>query len=370
MTHFTDPASMNAALSRGESLAVVHYACQSFYEAKDYPPAIGAIAIYDLQATEVLAFSRSDAPPGIEGDDRELDLLRRFYDELSGRLDTHVLHWNMNRPEYGFRAIETRYRYLTGESPKVAAPHAVSDVDGLIASQFGNDYAPHGKLESIARLNGLDMRSFLSGRVEADRFKSGDWTALTRSTASKAKIIGELFTLLAQGNLITADSAGQIPFGSVGLDAVATVLQIGERFILVQRSLGKHPHGKNPLVFNDEYDDQYVYRALLALFFDDIRDEEFAPSHAGKNSRIDFLLPEYGLAVELKHTRSGLIDDKLGEQLVTDTARYAPHPSVRHLVCLVFDYAGNIRNPRALEKDLKQQHSSSDLAVTVRIYDR
>lgn len=370
MTHFTDVASMQAALSRGESLSVVHYACQSFYEAKDHPPEIAAIAVYDLHANEVLAFSRSDAPPGVEGSDRELDLLRRFYDDLSGRLDTHILHWNMNRPEYGFRAIETRYRHLTSESPKVSAPHAISDVDTLIARRFGNGYAPHGRLESTARLNGLDMRSFLSGRAEAERFKSGDWTALTRSTASKAKIIGELFMLLAKGSLVTADSAGQVPFGPTSLDAVTTVLQIGERFILVQRSLAKHPHGKDPLTFNNEWDDQYVYRALLAMFFDDIRDEEFGPSYAGKNSRIDFLLPEYGLAIELKHTRSGLTDGELGEQLVTDTARYAPHPSVRHLVCQVFDYAGHIRNPRALEKDLKKKHSSSELAVTVRIYDR
>ena len=109
---------------------------------------------------------------------------------------------------------------------------------------------------------------------------------------------------------------------------------------------------------------------MLVQFFDDVRDEEYTPSYAGKNSRIDFLLPQFKLAVELKHIHEGLKDSDLGEQLIIDRDRYIPHPSVTHLICLVFDYNGRLRNPRALEEDLRRNATTSEMAVTVQIYDR
>jgi hypothetical protein len=126
------------------------------------------------------------------------------------------------------------------------------------------------------------------------------------------------------------------------------------------------------LEFNDEYDDQYIFRALLTQFFADVREEDYVPSYAGGNSRIDFLLPQYKLAVELKHTRNGLKDNEVGEQLIIDRDRYkGKGPGIAtHLMCLVFDYGGQLRNPRGLEEDLRREASIPEMAVTVRIFDR
>jgi hypothetical protein len=90
----------------------------------------------------------------------------------------------------------------------------------------------------------------------------------------------------------------------------------------VQRSLRIRPQNRRPLEVSDEYDDQYLLRALLVQFFDDVRDEEFVSSYAGGKSRIDFVLPRYKLAVELKHTRDSLRDKELGEELMIDRDRY------------------------------------------------
>ena len=101
-----------------------------------------------------------------------------------------------------------------------------------------------------------------------------------------------------------------------------------------------------------------------------MREEEYTPSYAGSNSRIDFVLPEFSLGIELKHARSDMNDSDVGEQLTIDRERYKQHPDVTHLICLVFDHDGMLRNPRGLEKDLHREHSHPDLTVTVRIYDR
>lgn len=360
---------LRTALARGDDVLAVHYACESFHTAADHPPGVACIALSDLQADSVVAFSRSDAPLDKLGDDREIALFDRFYGALAGRPEAVLLHWNMNRPEYGFEALSTRYEYLTGRRPGRPVVARRLDVDSLLMSRFGDEYAPHGRLESTARLNGLDMRSFRKGRDEALLFDEGDWGALSRSAASKAKIVGELARRLVQGTIRTMDSAGQLEFARARLDAVPVVLQVGERFRQVQRSMAKHPHGGAVVPFQNEWDDQYVFRALLTLFFDDIREEDPVPTTAGGGSRIDFVLPDHLLAIELKRAGPGLTDAKLGEQLLVDRGRYASRPDVTHLICLVFDPEGAVRNPRALEKDLRQANTSADLTITVRVYD-
>lgn len=65
-----------------------------------------------------------------------------------------------------------------------------------------------------------------------------------------------------------------------------------------------------------------LLHALLLLYFDDVRAEEWTPSYAGKFSRMDFLLKNERVVIEVKKTRQGLADKELGEQLIIDVDRY------------------------------------------------
>ena len=62
------------------------------------------------------------------------------------------------------------------------------------------------------------------------------------------------------------------------------------RFHQVVRQLLQRHDNRPTLDINDEYDMQDLLHALLWLFFDDIRAEEWTPSYAGGASRADFLL--------------------------------------------------------------------------------
>jgi REase_DpnII-MboI len=369
-THQRDIDVLRTAVGRQEPIFSVHYACESFIKAKDHPPGIAAIALSDLENGEVIAFSRTDCPEGTDTAECEIDILRRFYEELQARIETICLHWNMDRPEYGFAALATRWRYLTLAEPPTGAPRQRYDADNLLVAQFGVNYAPHGKLASTAKLNDLDMRSFLSGAEEAAAYDSKDWATLTRSASSKAKIIGQLFLRTCDGSIKTSNSAGIVMFAGSHLDAVQIVLILAERFRYVQVRLKDRRKPRPPLVCEDEYDDQYLYQALLAQFFDDVREEEYTPSYAGGNSRIDFILPQFKVGIELKHTRAGLKDKDLGEELLVDRERYNQHPNVTHLIVIVFDYENRLKNPRGIEADLQREHSHPDLTVTVKIIDR
>jgi hypothetical protein len=67
---------------------------------------------------------------------------------------------------------------------------------------------------------------------------------------------------------------------------------------------------------------------------------------------MDFLLKGHEIAVEVKMTRKGLLAKEVSEQLIIDAAKYRQHPECKTLVCLVYDPAGLVKNPRGIERDL------------------
>jgi hypothetical protein len=105
----------------------------------------------------------------------------------------------------------------------------------------------------------------------------------------------------------------------------------------------------------DERDLQAVVEALLRTLFDDVRPEDYVPSRAGRNSRVDFVLPEVGIVIETKMTRPGLDAKKVAEELLIDAGRYPKHPDCDVVIALVYDPERRIVNPAGLEADLTQR---------------
>jgi hypothetical protein len=362
---------LSDAYANGAEVLAVHYACENFYEVVDRPVAVSCVAIGNLRDQSTDAYALSDVPPGVAPDQREIDVLDYLYRRLKRSPDAYILHWNMNSSVYGFTALGLRYRYLTRKQPPFIPNSAnVYDLDALLTGRFGEGYVNHPKLPNLAALNKLNKRSLLHGAEEADRFTTGDFGIIKLSTSAKVRVICGLFERLIDRTLQTQESVGSVEFAGTQLDAVATVLQLGQRMRLVERSLSRRYGSRATLIIEDEYDAQDLLRALLSVFFDDVRPETWTPNHAGGSARIDFLLPAFGLAIELKMIRPTLQDRKLADELTIDAARYKVEPSTTHLICLVFDHEGRLDNPRGLEKDLGQKVSEEGIAVTVRIYDR
>ena len=106
----------------------------------------------------------------------------------------------------------------------------------------------------------------------------------------------------------------------------------------------------------NEYDVQQLLYALLSLFFDDIRKEEFTPSHAGSFSRIDILLKNEQIGIEIKKTRKKLIDKKIGEELIDDIEKYQMHKDCKKLICFIYDPDEILSNPNGIINDLNKKH--------------
>lgn len=142
-------------------------------------------------------------------------------------------------------------------------------------------------------------------------------------------------------------------------DPVLSVERVCSRFHAVARQLRSRREGRKTLEIEDEYDVQDLFHALLKIFFDDMRPEEWTPSYAGGSSRMDFLLKSEQIVVEIKKTSKNLSDRHLGEQLLVDIAKYKEHPNCKTLVCFAYDPEGRIANPRGVEDDLMSKNDGS-----------
>jgi len=142
------------------------------------------------------------------------------------------------------------------------------------------------------------------------------------------------------------------------------IRKILSRFRLVANQLKRRRKNKVPYLIKDEYDVQNLLYALFRLDFDDIRKEEWTPSYAGGASRIDLVLKNEGILVEVKKTGASLKEEQIGKQLIVDIAKYKEYKGVNTLVCFIYDPEQRIENPKGLENDLRKL-STKKLKVEV-----
>jgi len=126
--------------------------------------------------------------------------------------------------------------------------------------------------------------------------------------------------------------------------------------------------GSQALSFGSEYDVQDLLHALLRPWVHDIRPEEFTPSYAGSSTRMDFLLPAYGLVIETKVVRDRAHAKRLGDELIIDIEHYRRHPQCSALWCVVYDPDHLITNAEGLKNDLQGSRSTPDGKVNVRVF--
>ncbi|MDO5367459.1 hypothetical protein [Kocuria sp.] len=158
-----------------------------------------------------------------------------------------------------------------------------------------------------------------------------------------------------QRTLIAEAAPDASPAETVAIKLSQSLRRLPELLATLQRRAPDWPISES---IRDEADLQIMVEAYLRTLFEDVRPEDYVSSHAGANSRVDFVLPEAGVIVETKMTRESLTTRKLGEELLIDAGRYPSHPNCEAIVAFIYDPARRIVNPRGVERDLTTRTSS------------
>ncbi|PPU77277.1 hypothetical protein XcuCFBP2542_07055 [Xanthomonas cucurbitae] len=146
---------------------------------------------------------------------------------------------------------------------------------------------------------------------------------------------------------------------------VAALLPLLRRFHVFVQQLGIRHASRPAMAFADEYDVQDALHALLKVHYPYLHPEEYTPSYAGNHSRIDFLLAEEQIAIEVKMTRAGLRDREITNELSIDIVRYSNDPRCRHLVCLIYDPSRLLVNADLLKRDLEDSQAGIGVSVVI-----
>ncbi|QWT22117.1 hypothetical protein KPL74_08930 [Bacillus sp. NP157] len=249
----------------------------------------------------------------------------------------------------------------------------VDEIDGLVRLRMGGAAFIKWKrdtevaLERIFGTEGRHRTDFANIRYSLGVVFSGMPDSAYHEAyvggleTARAVLLSIIDEIREFGSAASDETDGDLPRP----DPFSLVELICLRFHYVARQLRVRHADRPTLEVDDEYDAQDLFHALLKLHFDDVRPEEWTPSYAGGSSRVDFLLKEEGIIVELKKTRKSMSERDIGEQLITDAARYQAHPDCRALICFVYDPEGRVGNPVGLERDLEALASNIKIRVII-----
>ena len=173
-----------------------------------------------------------------------------------------------------------------------------------------------------------------------------------------------------EGSRITPGTLGQaLAYQETILTMPSDVEQLLEVLIKgLPRAMYPLTHrreGASSLQFDNEYDVQDLLHSMLRPWVGDIRPEEYTPSYAGSSSRIDFLLADHSIVIEVKYVRNSTHAKKVGDELIIDISHYRAHPKCERLWVVVYDPNRLVRNPGGLAADLSGQSESIEVHVFV-----
>lgn len=202
---------------------VIHYSCESFYDRPNgFSPRITSIATRKLHSGQTVSFSihqvaeRRRVPPGQIAEDYDVlerQMLDEFFQHISGYRTVTFLHWNMRDINYGFAAIEHRYRVLGGD-PYVVDDGYKIDLARLFIDIYGVGYTGHPRLETLLQQNHIAALDMLNGAGEAEAFDAGRYVDLHRSTLRKVDVIANLASRAHDRALKTKTTWWQMRGGS------------------------------------------------------------------------------------------------------------------------------------------------------------
>ena len=197
-------STLDGIFSNDSNVWVIHYSCESFYNPPEgRSPRITSIALRKLDSAQTVSFSinkvaeiRGVSLPDISEhyDCLEIEMLHNFYDHLSRFQQMRFLHWNMRDANYGFQAIEHRFRVLGGKESELyhVDEKSKTDLARLLIDIYGLEYIGHPRLEKLLEKNDISRRDFLSGAEEAQAFESKKFLVLHLSTLRKVDVIANI----------------------------------------------------------------------------------------------------------------------------------------------------------------------------------
>jgi hypothetical protein len=206
-------SQLKKLIEKPEDVVIIHYSCESFYDRPDgKSPRITSIAVRNFASGQTESFSihQMAERDGIlnfkeinaKYDKLEETMLKEFYQYAEKHDSCIWLHWNMRDMNYGFAALEHRFKVLGGESFNIHEKFRI-DLNRLLVALYGIRYIGHPRIARLVEKNEISDIGFLTGKDEAEAFENGEYVKLHQSTLRKVDIFANIAERTINGTLKT-----------------------------------------------------------------------------------------------------------------------------------------------------------------------
>lgn len=215
-------------------LNYIHYSCQSLSDENEgYSPRVTSIAVLHHSSSQMYSFSihlvaEELLIPRLEiekkYDEIEKRMLEMFFAFVAARPKDHKwIHWNMTNINYGFEALEHRYRCLIHEAPPHIDEDSRYNLSNLLKRKYGN-YADDPKMGSLMKMNGGIDRNFLTGEEEVRAFKAQEYIKLHNSTMCMAYFFRDVFTKAVTNKLRTKTNSWRFKINELYSNPIVQII--------------------------------------------------------------------------------------------------------------------------------------------------
>lgn len=212
---------INDINNKSENYLIVHYSCESFIDKQDgSTPRITSIAVRYFSSSQTKSFSihkiAEQKHIGVEKIEESYDLCeKQMLKDFFAFAETHMnfiwIHWNMRDENYGFYAIENRYKVLGG-APKSVPDDKKIDLSRLLVNRYGKYYIQNPKMAKLVEKNRMTTLDFLNGKEEADAFINKEYIKLHKSTLRKVDLFSSIINASGE-NILKTDSKWKDTYG-------------------------------------------------------------------------------------------------------------------------------------------------------------
>lgn len=172
----------------------------------------------------------------------------------------------------------------------------------------------------------------------------------------------DFFTVEYSGNIDYFEEEGP---ASAGHSATLHIKQIFNRFSEVVIPLKKRRGDREPLTMDDEANVQYLLHGLLKLHFDDVRREPYTERHSSVSPRIDFLVQNETIGIEVKRASPTRQERALRNELSEDKEQYRADVNIDTFLIFVYDPEKQIENKAEFEDSFRQDAPQMKTEVIV-----
>lgn len=197
---------------KSENYLMIHYSCESFIDKPDRgTPRVTSIAVRYLKNAQTKTFSihtiaeQKHLPFNtIEEnyDNCEKEMLKQFFSFVKQHTTMKWIHWNMRDHNFGFYAIENRYKVLGGVPVCISDDRKI-DLARLLVDRYGKYYIENPRMQKLVEKNHMTKMDFLTGAEEAEAFNNKEYIKLHKSTLRKVDLFSSIIFAAADGTLKT-----------------------------------------------------------------------------------------------------------------------------------------------------------------------